>query len=76
MIKKLLKLFTSKERKKLYLLFGIMVISSIIEVAGIASIMPFLTVLTNPDVIQDNRILNTYKNLLTRLQPNIPHRST
>jgi ATP-binding cassette, subfamily B, bacterial PglK len=58
MIRKLLKLFTIKERRKLYLLFGIMVVSSIIEVAGIASIMPFLSVLTNPSTIQDNKILS------------------
>jgi len=57
MIKKLLKLLTSKERRKLYLLFGVMVIASIIQVAGIASIMPFLSILTNPDIINDNKLL-------------------
>jgi ATP-binding cassette, subfamily B, bacterial PglK len=58
MIKKLLKLFTQKERKKVYLLLGMMVVSSIIEVAGVASIMPFLSILTNPEIIHDNKILN------------------
>lgn len=57
-IRKILKLLTVSERKKFYLLFGVMAISGLIEVAGIASIMPFLSLITNPDLIQDNRILN------------------
>jgi ATP-binding cassette, subfamily B, bacterial PglK len=64
MIKKLLKLFTSRERKRLFLLLGIMVISSVIEVAGIASIMPFLSVLTDPGIIQDNKILHWFYKFL------------
>ena len=35
MIKKIFKLLTKQERKQLYMLFGAMVISVIIEVAGI-----------------------------------------
>ncbi len=58
MIKKVLKLLTSRERKRLSLLLGVIIVSSIIEVAGIASILPFLSLIANPDLIQDNRYLN------------------
>ena len=58
MIKKILKLLTKQERKRLYMLFGVMVISAIIEVAGVASILPFLSLITNPGLIQSNSYLN------------------
>ena len=58
MIKKVLKLFIPRERKRLYVLLGVMLVSGLIEVAGIASIMPFLALITNPTLIQDNSILN------------------
>lgn len=40
------------------MLLGVMTISGLVEVAGIASIMPFLSLITNPDLMQDNSILN------------------
>ena len=58
MIKKIFSLLTTRERKRLYMLIGVMVISAIIQVAGIASIMPFLALITNPEIIQDNKYLN------------------
>jgi len=57
MLKKILSLLTSGERKQLYLLLSVMVITAIIEVAGIASIMPFLSLVTNPEIIMDNKYL-------------------
>ena len=59
MIKKIFKLLTKQERKRLYMLFGAMVISAIIEVAGVASILPFLSLITNPGLIQSNNILKS-----------------
>jgi len=56
--KKVLRLLDERERKRLYLLFGAMTISALIEVAGIVSILPFLALITNPTVINDNRFLN------------------
>ncbi len=58
MIKKILSLLTSLERKRLYMLIGVMVISAIIEVVGIASVLPFLSLITNPNLINDNKYLN------------------
>lgn len=59
-IKKILNLLTLKERKRLYLLFGAMTISGLVEVVGVASIMPFLSLITDPDVVQENIILNWF----------------
>jgi ATP-binding cassette, subfamily B, bacterial PglK len=56
--KKILKLLDKRERKRLYMIFGAMSISGLIEVAGIASILPFLSLITNPELINDNRYLN------------------
>jgi len=58
MVRKILSLLTSRERKRLYLLMVVMILSAMIEVAGIASILPFLALITNPDTIQNNKILN------------------
>ena len=55
--KKILRLLNGSERKRLYMLFGIMTISALIEVAGIVSILPFLSLITNPALINDNNIL-------------------
>jgi len=64
MIKKISELLTVRERKRLYLLFVVMVVSAVIEVVGIASIMPFLALITNPSLVEDNAILNwIYTNL-------------
>lgn len=57
-IRKILKLLMARERKRLYMLFGAMTISAFIEVVGIVSILPFLSLITNPAFIEDNRILN------------------
>ena len=59
-IRKILKLLTSRERKRLYLLCGAMVLSGIIEVVGIASIMPFLSLITNTSLINDNPFINWF----------------
>jgi ATP-binding cassette, subfamily B, bacterial PglK len=64
MIKRILYLLNVRERKRLYLLFVVMVISAVIEVVGIASIMPFLSLITDPSLVEDNAILKwIYTNL-------------
>ena len=69
--KKILKLLDKRERKRLYMIFGAMSISGLIEVVGIASILPFLSLITNPALINDNRILNW---LYTNLQFQSPNK--
>jgi ATP-binding cassette, subfamily B, bacterial PglK len=60
MLKKLLKLLTPGERKRLYLLLFVMIISAVVEVAGIASILPFLALIASPETIETNSILNWF----------------
>lgn len=56
-------LFTSKEKRKILYLFIGMVLMGIIEVAGVASIGPFMAVVSDPDIIRENQnltIIYTY----------------
>ena len=64
--KKLLYLLTSHEKKKAILLLFMILIMAFLEMIGVASIMPFMAVLTNPDLIQTNPINNLF-NLSERL---------
>ncbi|HRZ26901.1 MAG TPA: ABC transporter ATP-binding protein [Spirochaetota bacterium] len=56
--KKLLQLLSKNEKQKLVLLIIAMIICSFIGVIGIASIMPFLSVLSKPEIIKTNEILS------------------
>tara|TARA_B100000886_G_C20425154_1_gene493585 strand:+ start:3423 stop:5216 length:1794 start_codon:yes stop_codon:yes gene_type:complete len=58
MHKKLLYLLSSYEKKRAVLLLCMMLIVAFLEMIGVASIMPFMAVLTNPELIQTNSILN------------------
>ena len=59
MIKKLLALLTPHERKRGALLLGMIMTMALLDVIGVASIMPFMGVLANPELVQTNAILNT-----------------
>ena len=63
---KLYSLLTIKERKKAILLFFIMLLMAIFETIGVASIMPFIAVLTNPEIIHTNNFLNFIYELSTK----------
>ena len=58
-LKKLLFLLTSQEKKKLVLFLILISIVAFIEMLGVASILPFMTVLANPNIIETNVILNS-----------------
>ena len=57
-LKKLLFLLTNHERKQAGLLLVMMILMALLDMIGVASILPFLAVLSNPDVIETNIILN------------------
>ncbi len=57
--KKILFLLTSSERKSAWLLLIMITIMALIDMIGVASILPFMAVLTNPNLIDSNLILNT-----------------
>jgi hypothetical protein len=57
-LSKIIKLLTYQERKQaLYLLLMILIVA-ILDAVGVASIMPFIAVLTNPDIVETNTLLN------------------
>ena len=58
LIKKLLFILTTREIKFAVFLLFMILIMALIDVIGVASILPFITVLTNPSVVETNAILN------------------
>ena len=56
--KKFLFLLSSRERKQAYLLLIMIAVMALLDMIGIASIMPFMAVLINPEIIETNIILN------------------
>lgn len=57
--KKLLFLLSPNERKRAVLLLIMIIIMALLDAIGIASILPFIAVLTNPSLIETNTFLNT-----------------
>lgn len=55
---KFLSLLSSYERKRAALLLVMMFVMAILDMIGIASILPFIAVLANPEIIETNLILN------------------
>jgi ABC-type multidrug transport system fused ATPase/permease subunit len=58
MFKKYLALLTPLERKRAGLLMGMILVMAFLDMLGVASILPFMAVLTNPELIQTNAVLN------------------
>ncbi len=58
-IKKLSYLLTYDERLRTLLLLIMVLIMALIDMLGVASIMPFIAILANPQLIETNTILNT-----------------
>ena len=48
----------SNERKNAMLLVFMMLIMALLEMIGVASILPFMAVLTDPSIVETNLILN------------------
>jgi ABC-type multidrug transport system fused ATPase/permease subunit len=57
-VSKLLLLFNKREKKKLLIIFGMMIIAALFETLGIGLIVPFVGILTNPEVIQEQPVLS------------------
>ena len=58
--KKILFILTNKEKKHSLFLLVMVLIMAFLEMVGVASIMPFMSVLTNPDVVETNNLLNSF----------------
>ena len=58
-IKKVFFLLTPSERRQAYLLLLMILIMALLDMIGVASILPFMAVLTNPSLVETNLILNS-----------------
>lgn len=58
-IQKIIDLLSAKERKALLPLFILILVMALLDVFGVASILPFIAVLSNPELIENNHILST-----------------
>ncbi len=56
-LRKLLDLFDRHERRRLAMLVAVMIVSGLLQTIGVASIVPFLAVVSNPATIHTNRWL-------------------
>ena len=56
---KLLSLLNKQERRRFILLMGAIMIMALFDTVGVASIMPFMSVLANPKLVESNSFLNT-----------------
>lgn len=66
-LKKIYSILTTDERKYVKILFLILIIVALVDMLGVASIMPFVGVLSDPSIIQSNEIINKifqYSNIL------------
>lgn len=57
-LRKLFSLLTRRERRNLYILFVAVLLMASLQVASVASIMPFLSVASDPSIIQENEYLH------------------
>lgn len=57
-IRKILQLLSARERRHAYLLVGLILVMGVLDAVGVASIMPFISVAANPDVVSDNHYLS------------------
>ena len=57
-LKKILYLLTSHERKRAFLLILMISVMAVLDMIGVASILPFIAVISNPDIIETNLYLN------------------
>lgn len=56
--RKVLDLLTSSEKRRGVVILAIVTAMAVLEVAGVASVMPFLAVLGNPEVVDSNKVLS------------------
>lgn len=56
-LEQLWDLLTPRERRKFFLVLGMVMLMAALETVGVVSIMPFLAVLGNPDIVTEQPAL-------------------
>lgn len=62
-IRKILFFLSKKEKKHMYMLLVAIIVMGMLEVVGVTSVIPFMKVLTTPDIIKDNYIISYVYNV-------------
>ncbi len=57
-LRRLFSLLSPSERRDSFILVGMFLTMALLEMVGVASILPFIAVLANPEVIETNRFLS------------------
>ena len=65
-INKIFYLLTKEERKKSIVVLGLILVMAILDMIGVASILPFIAVISNPEIIETNILLNKLYIFLSR----------
>jgi ABC-type multidrug transport system fused ATPase/permease subunit len=55
---RMLKLLSTRDRRRMMLVLGGMIVAALASAAGVASILPFLTLVGDPTAVQSNAILS------------------
>jgi ATP-binding cassette, subfamily B, bacterial PglK len=55
--RKIWSLLDARERRRAVIVLGLLVLVAFVDVLGVASIMPFIAVLANPEAVETNRYL-------------------
>ena len=63
-VNKILNLLTRAERKQLWLLLMMLIMAALLEMLGVAAILPFLTFLGDPEMLHGNALLSAIYMLL------------
>lgn len=58
--RKIFGLLDRRERRRFYLLVALVMVMGLFDVMGVASVLPFLAVVSNPDAVQDSRWLTWF----------------
>ncbi|KMK75030.1 ABC transporter ATP-binding protein [Alkalihalobacillus pseudalcaliphilus] len=59
-IKRLLNILNKGDKKKFLIIFLMMIVAALLETIGIGLIVPFVGVITNPGMIESNKILSFF----------------
>lgn len=64
LLRKTLDLLTARERRQAFLLVPVMILMALAEVAGVASVAPFLALMSDPELAHSNPLLAGLRTLL------------
>jgi ATP-binding cassette, subfamily B, bacterial PglK len=64
-LKKLWAILQPKERRGMLLLLFLIVILGLVEIVGVGSVLPFLSIATQPDIVESNETLSAIKDILS-----------